>query len=718
MTVTAGQSAADSAAGKGAARQGGWWQYLRQPGDVVQSLMWIPRLPRGWFTPGWFLFCLRIWLSVILALVLAFWLQFSSPGTAAVTVMILAQPLRGQILSKSLYRLLGTLVGAVVAILLTSLFSQDRSVLLGAIGLWLAGCSVVGSVNRDFRAYGALLAGYTVAIISIGGIDAPARIFDVTINRVSAIALGIAVTAALSIAFSSPTAAGRLTELLSALADRVHKVAANALAGRSTPDATTTVGISRSVIALTTELSYAQTELQDARIRLAGARSAMVSMLEILTSSRSVARALERGLVATPVVEAVREVFAGYAEEADSRAAMDRLEAIARDAPGDGLTLESAWFIEQAMMLLAHERWTSDGISAVRSGRGAGVTPPVFPVAVHEDVVLALLNGGRLLIGYSMMAWLCIWSGIPESFMALSQLCVILTLAATTYDVIGFGAGNVIGTVMSVIIGGIFRYYLYPLGEGVEWLALVTIFPVFLSCILMMNAKTKSAGFIFGVFYFATMGVSNTETYDPVSFVDRNMQYIFSGVMIFISLVLLLPPKARARRMRVAMGIALELKAQMREGGHQAASWLISRSYDRAGHFMNWSSYLPETKSRTRVLERFVAFAALNGALARARRHLDRAAAIPGLGEAAREARAALLISDPHCPAARLRRTAEDFLRASGPLPRGQMTTALRAVSGMCAAVLLLESNASALRHYRIIPEETDWFRATRWWVR
>ncbi len=97
---------------------------------------WFLQLPPSVFSPGWFLFCLRTWLSAVLALSTAFWLQLSSPGTAAVTVMILAQPLRGQVLSKALYRLAGTIIGAFVALFLTACFNQERGVFLGGVALW------------------------------------------------------------------------------------------------------------------------------------------------------------------------------------------------------------------------------------------------------------------------------------------------------------------------------------------------------------------------------------------------------------------------------------------------------------------------------------------------------------------------------------------------------------------------------------------------------
>lgn len=131
-------------------------------------------LPRSIFAHGWFLFCLRTWLSAVLALSTAFWLQLSSPGSAAVTVMILAQPTRGQVLSKALYRLAGTIIGAFVALFLTACFNQERGVFLGGVALWLTLCTIMGTLERDFRAYAAMLSGYTVAIVGISCIDNPA----------------------------------------------------------------------------------------------------------------------------------------------------------------------------------------------------------------------------------------------------------------------------------------------------------------------------------------------------------------------------------------------------------------------------------------------------------------------------------------------------------------------------------------------------------------
>jgi len=84
-------------------------------------------------------FAIRVWLAIILALFVSFWLQPEAPASAAVTVAILAEPTRGQALDKAGFRLLGTVVSVTASIAITGLFSQARgwgaSFLLGYWGL-------------------------------------------------------------------------------------------------------------------------------------------------------------------------------------------------------------------------------------------------------------------------------------------------------------------------------------------------------------------------------------------------------------------------------------------------------------------------------------------------------------------------------------------------------------------------------------------------------
>ncbi|TXN27406.1 FUSC family protein, partial [Methylobacterium sp. WL19] len=155
--------------------------------------------------PSAWAFALRIWLAMVLALYAAFWLQLSGASSAAVCVAILAQPKRGQALSKALYRFLGTLAGGAISILLIGAFGQDRVLLLVSVATWLGLCVFVAHFLQDTRAYGAMLAGYTVAIVAVAHIDTPQAVFEAAIDRVAAITIGIVAITFINDALASPS---------------------------------------------------------------------------------------------------------------------------------------------------------------------------------------------------------------------------------------------------------------------------------------------------------------------------------------------------------------------------------------------------------------------------------------------------------------------------------------------------------------------------------
>src|ERR1700754_33057 len=64
------------------------------------------------------LFGLRLWASVCLSLYIAFWLELDNPFWAGTSAAFVCLPLLGASLRKGWYRMIGTLVGAVVIVVL------------------------------------------------------------------------------------------------------------------------------------------------------------------------------------------------------------------------------------------------------------------------------------------------------------------------------------------------------------------------------------------------------------------------------------------------------------------------------------------------------------------------------------------------------------------------------------------------------------------------
>src|ERR1700744_839676 len=63
--------------------------------------------------------------AALLALGLAMLLELQQPRTAMTTVFVLMQPFNGMVLAKSFYRIVGTLAGMLMALLLGALFAQQ-----------------------------------------------------------------------------------------------------------------------------------------------------------------------------------------------------------------------------------------------------------------------------------------------------------------------------------------------------------------------------------------------------------------------------------------------------------------------------------------------------------------------------------------------------------------------------------------------------------------
>src|SRR5580658_10414830 len=180
-------------------------------------------------------FALRIWAAMMLGLYAAFWLQLESASSAAVTVGILALQTRGQVYQKAVYRVLATIIGVVASFVIAGLFPQTRDLFLIGFAGWLGLCVYVGGLLDGNRAYGAVLSGYTVALVAVTQIDSPQNIFSAGVNRGAAIVVGIAALALISDVFAAPNAHTDLSDKLIA-AHRRDRAVALAILRVETPD--------------------------------------------------------------------------------------------------------------------------------------------------------------------------------------------------------------------------------------------------------------------------------------------------------------------------------------------------------------------------------------------------------------------------------------------------------------------------------------------------
>jgi len=142
-------------------------------------------------TTGNVLFSLKTFLAAMLAYYVAIRFDLPRPFWAVATVYIVAHPLSGAISSKSVYRLMGTLIGGAATIILVPNLVNEPILLSAAIIAWVSVCTFISLLDRTPRSYAPLLAGYTVLLAGLPLVTAPENTFDTVVARVEEIGLAI-----------------------------------------------------------------------------------------------------------------------------------------------------------------------------------------------------------------------------------------------------------------------------------------------------------------------------------------------------------------------------------------------------------------------------------------------------------------------------------------------------------------------------------------------
>jgi uncharacterized membrane protein YccC len=137
------------------------------------------------------LFSLKCFVAAMLALWISLRIGLPRPYWAVTTAYIVAQPLAGAVLSKAVFRVIGTLVGAAAAVLLVGNLVNAPELLTLALAGWLGLCVFVSLLDRTPRAYMFVLAGYSACIVGLPSVDTPSLIFTTASLRVQEICIGI-----------------------------------------------------------------------------------------------------------------------------------------------------------------------------------------------------------------------------------------------------------------------------------------------------------------------------------------------------------------------------------------------------------------------------------------------------------------------------------------------------------------------------------------------
>lgn len=144
-----------------------------------------------WFSKNAVLFSVKTCLAAFLAVYISLELNLDKPAWALTTVYVSSQLYSASTISKSIFRLMGTLLGGLFVFLIYPETVQSPMLFSLCVSLWVSFCLYLSLHDRTPKSYVFMLAGYSAAIMGFPAVTMPLSITGTVISRIEEIALGV-----------------------------------------------------------------------------------------------------------------------------------------------------------------------------------------------------------------------------------------------------------------------------------------------------------------------------------------------------------------------------------------------------------------------------------------------------------------------------------------------------------------------------------------------
>jgi uncharacterized membrane protein YccC len=518
--------------------------------------------------PRWipWIFAAKTSASGLLALLVAFAFNLDQPKWALLSVFIVAQPQSGLVLAKSFYRIIGTFVGAAVALTLVAFFAQERVLFLGALALWIGLCTFASVRARNFAAYGFVLSGYTVAIVGIPGALDPENAFFIAVARVTEISLGIMTTAAISHLVLPVSLSASLRRAIASGRGELADYAAALLGGTDTaPQRTKLLGRAVEIESLCASAVFEDRDIRARSHALRRLDTAMLGAVDIaylvgrsLSSLRrggaGIVPALDVGLArAAAAIDLWRrgkDDAAGFSRHlAGASACLPLARELYREpAASDQEIIRQAAAVVRLREFFASLAAFAEAYEAFLSAEPQPAGSVRF--SASSDGVGAIWAGSRAAMALLLTSTFWILADWPSGATASILAAVATARLATMEGPLRAAAGGTVVFVLAAVPSFILVEILLPEASGFEMLALAVAPMLFCCAFLMAHAKTAGLGFLSGLYFASTAGFQDRMAYDPVGFLNTSIALVLAVATAAVLFAVVAPDTPQAARRR------------------------------------------------------------------------------------------------------------------------------------------------------------------------
>jgi uncharacterized membrane protein YccC len=523
--------------------------------------------------PNW-IYVFKMVFAGLLALGIGYSLDLESPRSALITVFIVMQPQSGMILAKSFYRVIGTLIGSVVIVVFVDLFAQTPELFLLASAGWIGLCTFGSAHNRNFRSYGFVLSGYTVALIGLPSALNPAQTFDSVMTRVTEITVGIVCVAVVSaLVFpraSAPDLVRVIRSRFSAFVDLIGNVLGGS-ADRKQLEAANARFVG-DIIGL--EALRSSAIFEDPEIRLRSGRltrmngefmalSTRVHALHQLMNRLHSGRTPGAPLVIDSISPYFREVqplltrsggepVMSALDAADAAIKLDhykqelpRRVRVTRSEQAPRLNDEALLDFDTAAELLYRvidelHAYTLTYASLVQRHHEREQWEHNYVPKTSK--VIAAIAGARAAITLLGLSTFWILSGWPTGDVATLNAAAFCAITSAAPDPAKATRTVTLGVFGAAILGYLYTFHILPRLDGF-WMLAAALAPVLIMAVLM-TTKPGTAGYGLGIcIFFPFLAVpDNLVHFNAAGYLNEAIALMVSLVVTTIAFMVLLPP--------------------------------------------------------------------------------------------------------------------------------------------------------------------------------
>lgn len=518
------------------------------------------------------IFACKTFVAGMLALFISFELDLINPMWSIGTVMIIANPYSGMVSSKCVYRLIGTVAGAVIALLLTPHFINTPWLFTVILSLWVGFALYVSLLDRTPRSYVFMLAGYSTAMIvynAITYIDTY-NIFDIAVARVLEISVGVVSSAVVSATFFPVHVGAMIKQRVNKTLNDLEATFEKLIAVQETPENYTQVlsVITRDasdIHALAVHLAYEKGELKGMTKPLQEMLHQVSLVVANLVALSQRVKQLEHLHLVNLVshLDMIRQHTLTFLKQEKSLVPAD-LQTLPIGFEEDFAELISKATSEQKVVLAALKmdiRHFMANILAVKllwqQIQQGNKEIPIEITAIttkypslHRDHGIAIRGGiSAVLITFIVTAaW--ILSGWKAGFM-MAQMGAITACILTALDnPVPVLRIFIWGSIVSAGLVFLYAFGIFPHVTHFWQLALV-LFPVFLVAVTMMaNQMLMPVGMVLGINTMMGLNLHNKYSMDAVSYLDSSFAMVLGVLvsLIVIDLVRAVSPDTSATR--------------------------------------------------------------------------------------------------------------------------------------------------------------------------